>query len=128
MGLAEATDEVEDFGGIAAGGEGAGCRHLVHDAVGEGIGEGDPEFKDIGPGICEGLDDLKRAIHVGVTCTDVGNKGLFPLFLQACEGVVDASAHEEFRGAGLGAAAPEISVGIDRMNRTNMWQVRCAHD
>ncbi len=42
-------------------------RKLIDDAVGEGIGKGDAEFHDVGPGAFQGPDQVGRLVGRGIT-------------------------------------------------------------
>ena len=63
---------------------------LVDHAVGEGIGERNAEFNDIGPGAFEGPDQLGRFLGVGIARRDVGDEGLLAARFQLAEFAVDA--------------------------------------
>ena len=94
VGFPEGANEIEHAAGGHAGLEGPVGRELVDDAVGHGIGEGDADFDDVGPGLREGVEDFQRAIKVGVASGDVGDKGFTGLLPKAGECGIDAISHE----------------------------------
>lgn len=55
---------------------------LIHDAVGKGIGKGNPQFNEIGSCIDEGGDEAGGSGEIGITGYEVGDKGFALLFLR----------------------------------------------
>lgn len=75
--LAESFDDSENFGESGARFESAVGRHLVHDAIGHGIGKGDTKFDDVGSRVGDAADDFQAFFGSRVACCHVGHKGFF---------------------------------------------------
>ena len=60
-----------------AGGKSAQCGTLNRRAVGQRVGEGDPQFQRIGAGFNQRIDDFQRLFRPRIAEGDEGNKGAF---------------------------------------------------
>jgi hypothetical protein len=89
---------------------------LIHDAVGKGIGKGNPQFNEIGSCIDEGGDEAGGSGEIGITGYEVGDKGFALLFFETGLEVVDP----------LGGAHLEKDCAIDRpsFTRENRFRPR----
>ena len=71
----EAADEVEGLDRVLPHLQGPQARRLDRRAVGHGIGEGQPELDDVGPGLRQALQDLERGLGIRIAGHHIGDEG-----------------------------------------------------
>ena len=82
-------DESQNSWESGAGFEGALASELVDDAIGQGIGERDAKFDDVGSCLDQGRNELCGGGEIGITGYEIGDES-FPLLLfEAGKEVVD---------------------------------------
>jgi hypothetical protein len=65
-------------------------RQLIGLAIGKGIRERNPEFKQIDPVIDQGSTNLQGSVEIGITCAYVANEGGPPFFFAIREKLRDS--------------------------------------
>ena len=70
----EAADEVEGLDRVLAHLQGAQARRLDRRAVGHGIGEGQAELDDVGPGLRQALEDRERGLRIRIAGHHIGDE------------------------------------------------------
>ena len=87
--FSELGDELKNAGKSGAGFEGTLASELIDDAVGEGIGEGNAQFNNIGACFCEGGDEARGGGEIGISRDEIGDEGFALLFFETGKEVVD---------------------------------------